>query len=133
MKLVENIFHYYGDIVRKLFLAGAIIMLLTLPVLNPLLPLPIFDSLLTIIILSLVAGLTSPRKKWTLFVNEIIAIGAVIAFEYYAVNYYIAYSAESTIFLVNQLLAVIFLFALYYNTKTIRGMISGDSRFKEES
>ena len=115
--------HYYGNLVRRLVLAGAIIMLLTLPFLNPLLPIPLFCSLLAILFLSLIAGFTSPAKMWAIVLNEVIAILAVLIFEYYAVGYYIAYSAGSSIFIVSQLLALDFLIALYYNTKTLREMI----------
>jgi len=121
---MESMLHYYGDLVRRLFLAGAVIMLLTLPVLNPLLPVSIFYSLLAIIALSLVAGFTTPAKKWTIMLDEMIATVAVLVFEYYAVNYYIEYSAGSSLFIVNQVLAFDFLVALYYNTKTFRAMVA---------
>lgn len=116
----RNLLHYYGNLVRRLFLTGAIIMLLSLPFLNSLLPVPLFYSLLAIIILSLVAGFTSPRKTWAIIVDEIIATVAVLVFEYYAVGYYLQYTALSGLFIVNQLLALNFLVALYYNTKTLR-------------
>lgn len=115
--------HYYGNLVRRFFLIGAVIMLLTLPFLNPLLPVPLFYSLLAIIVLSLVAGLTSPVKTWAIFLDELIAVTAVLIFEYYAVGYYVQYSWESSLFIVNQLLAFDFLFALYYNTKTLRARL----------
>ncbi len=121
---MDSIFHYYGNLVRRLFLGGAILMLLTLPFLNALLPVPLFYSLLIIIVLSLVAGFTSPVKRWAIALNEAIAIIAVLSFEYYAVTYYVMYSAGSSLFLVNQLLALDFLIALYFNTKTLREMIS---------
>lgn len=117
---MENPLHYYGNLVRRLFLAGAIVMLLALPFLNYLLPIPLFCSLLAIIILSVVAGFTSPWRKWAIVMDEVIAIVAVLIFEYYAVNYYVKYSAASSLFLINQLLALDFLIALYFNTKTLR-------------
>lgn len=119
---MENMFHYYGNLVRRLFLGGAIVMLLSLPFLNPLLPIPLFYSLLAIIVLSIVAGFTSPRKRWAIAIDEIIAIVAVLAFEYYAVGYYVQYAGWSWLFIVNQLLALDFLVALYFNTKTLREM-----------
>lgn len=122
---MENALHYYGNLVRRLFLGGAIVMLLGLPFFNAILPVDIFYSLLAIIILSLVAGFTSPRKTWAIAVDEIIAIVAVLAFEYYAVGYYIQYAGWSWIFAISQLLALDFLVALYYNTKTLREMTPG--------
>jgi hypothetical protein len=120
---MDNMFHYYGNLVRRFFLLGAIIMLVTLPFLNALLPVSLFYSLFAIVVLSLVAGLTSPRKMWAIGLDEVIAVFAVMVFEYYAVSYYLEYSASSPLFIVNQLLALNFLVALYYNTKTLRGMI----------
>ena len=116
----QNMFHYYGNLVRRLFLVGALVMLISLPFLNSLLPVPLFYSLLAIIVLSLVAGFTSPVKKWAIIINELLAILAVLAFEYYAVGYYVQYAGWSWLFAVNQLLALNFLVALYYNTKTLR-------------
>ena len=99
-------------------------MLLSLPLLNPLLPVPVFYSLFLIIAFSVVAGFTSPSTTWALWLNEGIAIIAVIVFEYYAVQYFNVYSPSSALFLVTQFLALNFLIALYYNTKTLRGVVS---------
>ena len=119
---MDNTLHYYGDIVRKLFLGGAFGMLVTLPFVNALLPVPLFYSLLAIIILSLVAGFMRPGKVWTIVIDEIITIAAVLIFEYYAVDYYAIYSFGNWLFIMNQLLALDFLIALYFNTKTLRSM-----------
>ncbi len=111
---------YYGRLVRRFFMAGAILMLITLPFINPILPIPLFISLLAITILGIVAGLTSLYAKWSMIVDEVIAALAVIIFEYYAVTYYVEYSWNSSLFLINQLLALNFLIALYFATKNLR-------------
>ena len=115
--------HYHGNIVRRLFLLGAVIMLVTLPFLNLSLPFPLHVSLFAILALSMVAGLTNPLKKWAVVLDQITAIIAVMLFEYYAATYYVRYSATSWEFIVNQVLAFNFLFALYYSTKTLRGKL----------
>ena len=52
--------HYYGGVVRTLFMVAAIIMLVTLPMFDELLSIPTFFSICSILILGLVAGLTNP-------------------------------------------------------------------------
>ena len=115
--------HYYGDIVRKLFIAGAVIMLLFLPFVLDRLPVSLFVSLLAIICFGLFAGLTNPKQIWVEVVNLIISIAAVVFFEFYAVNFYMLYDAWDLLFLAHQVLAILFFVALYYSTKTVRGML----------
>ena len=115
--------HYYGDVVRFLFLAAAVIMLVTLPFLNPNLPVPLIFSILIILSIGLVAGVTNPLQKSTSFITTGISAIALIVFEYYAVTTYINTSYTNILFIVNQILALIFLFALYYSTKTLRAKL----------
>ena len=119
---MEREIHYYGDLVRRLFFGGAIFMLISLPFVSSILPFPIFASLIAIIALSFVAGLTNPMQSWVAVINEIIAISAVLAFEYYAITYY-ENLGFSSVFAINQILALNFLVALYYQTKNLRGII----------
>ncbi len=119
---LERTLHYYGDNVRKFFIVGAVIMLVTLPILRDLISIPLMVSLLTILIISIAAGLTNPRYLWVAFLNTVIAGGALLIFEYYAVDAYARYSLQNLLFLTNQILAINFLAALYYSVKTIRGM-----------
>lgn len=115
--------HYYGDVVRFLFLLAAVIMLITLPFLNPNLPVPLIMSILIILTIGLVAGVTNPLQKNTSVITTGISSIALVVFEYYAVTTYLASSFTSLLFIVNQTLAVIFLFALYYSTKTLRAKL----------
>lgn len=114
--------HYYGDIIRALFVIGAIIMLLTQPFFNRQIPVSIPVSLLVITLLVFVAGLTNPRQRWLAVVNAIFSIIAVIAFGYFSVTAYESYPPQSVLFWVDEALALIFLAALYYSAKTVRGM-----------
>lgn len=118
--------HYYGDVVRRLFLAGAILMAITLPFILEFFPTPIHISLFGIIILGLVAGLISPQQKWVIIVNFLISLGAFAVFEYFAVITYMELSITSLFFWINQVLAVIFLISLYYASKTFRGVVIED-------
>lgn len=114
--------HYYGDIVRILFMTAAIVMAITLPFLTADLPVPFLLSIFVILIIGILAGITNPLQKWTSITDTIISVICIITFEYFAVNAYLEKSFANLFFLTNQMLAVIFIFALYYSTKTLRAM-----------
>ncbi len=114
--------HYYGDAVRFLFMLGAIIMLVTLPFLIGKLPVPLYISILVILAIGVLAGITNPLQKWISILNGLISTAALFVFEYYAVNSFTTSGVKTLYFIVNQLLALVFLFALYYSIKTIRAM-----------
>lgn len=115
--------HYYGDVVRRFFFAGALIMLATLPFFSELLPVPAYVALLMIIVIEVVAGFTNPLQSWVALVDTLISVAAVAVFEYYAVTFYNLYTVKSFVFWVNQILALNFFFALYFSSKTLRGRI----------
>ncbi len=115
--------HYYGDIVRICFVTGALLMLVTLPFFVSRLQLPLFGSIVFIIVLILFAGATTPKQLWTVLLDWIISLTAVIIFEYYAVATYIGNSLFDWFVWVNQLLAIIFFIALYFATKTLRAFL----------
>jgi len=115
--------HYYGDTVRRLFVLGGLIMILTLPFFTNLLPVPLFISILAIVVVAIVAGATNPLQKSVAWFNLVTAAVAFLVFEYYAVDAYMMYSADSVLFFTNQILALIFFFAVYFSTKTLRGKL----------
>lgn len=114
--------HYYGNIVRRLFLATAIIMAVGLPFYGDRIPIPAFVSLLLIVLLAFFAGLTNPVKAWTAAINSVVSLIAAVGFEAYAITAYRSDYGVDLFFWLNQGLAVIFLVALYYSTKTFRAM-----------
>ena len=117
--------HYYGDTVRKLFLLGGVIIILTLPLFANLIPVQSAISVLIIIALSFLSGFVSPLHRAVAGLNALVSAGAVFFFEYYAVAAYILPEGtehKDLFFYTNQVLAIIFFFALYYGAKTIRGM-----------
>lgn len=113
--------HYYGDTVRKLFLSGAIIMLLVYPLFNHTIPAQPMLNIVGIILLSVMAGLTNPRQTWILVADVFLSIAAVSVFEYYAVSF--AQAGNQNLFIINQLLAVCFFTALYFAVKTARNAL----------
>lgn len=112
--------HYFGDSVRILFLIGGIIILATLPFFKNLLQigtgfLPVF-----VVLLVLGGAIVNPFQRWVVAVDLVISAMAVIMFEYAAVIGF----GDDTFFLsvVRQVIAIIFLLALYYSGRTLRAM-----------
>ena len=112
--------HYYGDIVLFCFLLSAGVMLISLSFLYGRLPVPIYFSIFAILAIGIFAGFTNPLQKSTAVINFFISVVALFVFEYNAVKSYITFSISDLLFIVNQILALIFLFALYYSAKTLR-------------
>ena len=101
---------------------AALLMIGTLPFFNHELPISTPASLVIIAILGLSAGFTDPRQWWMAVLNAIIAIVGTVAYGYFGVTAYETYSEKSWLFWVNEALALIFVTALYYSAKTVRGM-----------
>lgn len=120
----SNVAHYYGDEERVLFLLGGVLMLITLPFVHTIVPFSLYISVVTILILSAIAGMTNPQQRWVNMLNTCIALGGTGVFEYYAVttNWSILTLNTFIFFIANQLLAVIFLLASYFCVKTLRGI-----------
>lgn len=120
----KRIRHYYGDVTRHLFLIAGGVMIIFIPLQGSLLPMATVIFVAGILLIGVLAGLTDPRRRSIAVMNVgISAIGLVI-FEYYAA---IGYREQgfSLDFLAHQAIALLFFFALYFSTKTLRAMISG--------
>jgi hypothetical protein len=110
--------HYYGDIVRVLFLTAGLVMLVSLPFYHNLTQLPLIISIMIILGMGLLAGLTNPKVIYVIVFDVAISLCALFITEYFAVVYFheqILYS------LINQGLAILFFISLYYSSKTLRG------------
>ena len=120
--------HYYGDIVRKLFLAGAIIVILVYPffssleVPSPFIPAGSVFMITAIVLLAILAGLTSWRGRWTAALDVAVSLFEVVFFEDHAITF--VKTPPIWIFLTDQLLALIFITALYFSVRNLRGMLS---------
>ena len=121
--------HYYGDAVRKLFLAAGVIMLVALPFFNQLLPVSVTTSLLAVLVISVVAGLTNPMQRWVMVLDVLLSLAAALVFEYHGIVGYT--TSPLFLFLTNQALAIIFFFALYLSVKTLRSTIVADYTVRE--
>ncbi|MCW9054721.1 MAG: hypothetical protein OQJ98_01950 [Candidatus Pacebacteria bacterium] len=117
----EQVPHYHGDVVRILFLVGGVIILATLPFYKNLLPVGTSFLTVFVVLLALGGAIVNPFQRWTVFVDLVISAVAVVLFEYAAVIRY-GYD-EGLLSLIRQLLAIVFLFALYYSGRTLRAMV----------
>ncbi len=109
----------HTNIVSKLFLAAAIIMLLSYPGFKIFLPqYPIF-MIGAITLLSVMAGLTNLKGKWLALINIVISIIAIIYFESHAIMF-VRVPNLIGIFLIDEILTLIFVLALYFSIKTFR-------------
>src|SRR3989344_3379540 len=122
--------HYYGDEVRRLFILGGLIMLITYPFFRSLINVPLSFSVAGCLVLAIFCGLTNPKLKWVIVLNTIIPIVAFPFFQYFAVYTYInlppAVPLNLAFFWVNQILSIIFFLVAYLSTKTLRGALFPD-------
>lgn len=122
--------HYYGDIVRVLFMLAAVLVILGTPLISSFLPVNLFLLVVFVLTLALIAGLTNPAQKWTIALDVGISLLGVAVFEFFAVDAFVNAGLIDPAFTITQLLAVIFLFTLYYSTKSLRGMYLRDKEKK---
>lgn len=113
--------HYYGNLIRKnFFFAGFIIMMAAL-LDSELRSFYLFVGLFGVVGVTILAGLTSPRKRAIMLIDVLVSAIMFLIFEYFAIAAYARYENFSdNVFFLRQLIAVIFLVALYYSTKTMR-------------
>lgn len=116
-----NTEHYYGDVVRVMFMGAALLMIIGLPYFTQqgLLPVPLSVSIFGIVVLGVLAGLINPRQTYTIILNFAVALTGLLFFEYYAISNFL--DNQTAFFIANQCLAILFFVALYYATKTLRG------------
>ena len=121
--------HYYGKIVRAIFIVGALTMLVSFPFFSHLINLPLPIHIFFIVLFVVIGGLISPLSKSIFILGSIVPVFALAMFEYYALYTYKNLSGLDGInvafFWVNQILALMFIFAMYLSIKTLRAMVQG--------
>ncbi|PIP87155.1 hypothetical protein COW81_01910 [Candidatus Campbellbacteria bacterium CG22_combo_CG10-13_8_21_14_all_36_13] len=55
--------HYYGNVVRQLFLVSGILILLTMPIYKNVIPIDFIVMTFFVVILAMAAGVTTPTQK----------------------------------------------------------------------
>ena len=113
--------HYYGDYVRKLFMGGAVLILICAPFLRDYVPFALPFEIVGAVIVIVLGALTSPKKRWVMACNAVVSSMFILAFEAFA--FYAYAQGDTLVFMVRELLAIIFVFALYFSGKTLRAML----------
>ena len=115
--------HYYGDVVRKFFIAAGLGLLRAIPRGREFLSFYLYVGVFIVLALTILAGLTNPRTRQVIMADGAVSGLMFLLFEYLAVSAYIeTQDFFNEIFFLRQLLALIFLIALYFSTKTFRGV-----------
>ena len=118
----REILHYHGDEARVIFVISAFVIIVAQST-GAELPLSTIGAVVSAVVLVIAAGTTNPALSWIHWVNAFLAIGGTLLFGTNAVERYRAgtnISDPSFIYL--EVLALLSLFALYFTTRTIRGM-----------
>ncbi|HUQ30323.1 MAG TPA: hypothetical protein VM103_02265 [Candidatus Paceibacterota bacterium] len=113
--------HYHGSTVRALLITSAIVLLIGATTGSDL-PLSGSGSVISAIVLMVVAGITNPEQEWIHWVNEFLTVLLTIVFGTNAIEYY--HRGGSVLdhsFFFTEVLSIIFLVTLYFTTKTVRG------------
>lgn len=119
----ERVPHYHGDEVRGLFVLSAVFIILAQST-GAELPLSTFGSVVTAAALVIVAGITNPRQVWIHWINAAFAIIGTLLFGTAAVAHYRAgTNVFESSFVYIEALTLLSLLALYFTTRTIRGIL----------
>lgn len=124
--------HYYGNLVRVIFIAGAVLMVIGLPTMTRILDLPVALSIAGIVVLVVAAGFTNPAVQVSLVANAVISIIYTIAFAYVAWHLYTNRSVHQSFLVVNQIATIAFLVASYFSVKSWRGALVQEIAEKNE-
>lgn len=112
--------HYYGDIVRALFVSAAVLILLS-QVMGSAFLTPA-ASLMAAIVLVIAAGLANPVQATIQWVNSAIAAVGLMVSGNLVLSRYEA-GELFTDGIIVLLISIIFLVALYYSVRTLRGVL----------
>lgn len=114
--------HYHGDIVRTLLVASAIVLVVAQST-GAELPLSTTQAVVAAIVLVVAAGITNPAQFWIHWLNACLAAYGTLLFGTTAVGHYRAgISFFDPSFFYIEILALLSLIALYFTTKTVRGL-----------
>lgn len=114
--------HYHGDGVRVLFVVGAVVLIIAQST-GADLPLGTTVAVFSAVLLVVAAGITNPAQFWIHWLNALLAISGTLLFGTTAVEHYRAgLSAFDSSFVYIETLTLLSLIALYFTTRTIRGL-----------
>lgn len=114
--------HYHGDAVRVLFVVSAVVLIVAQST-GAELPLSTLGTVGSAVLLVIAAGITNPMQYGIHWANALIAIVGTLLFGTTAVeNYRAGMSFFEPSFVYVEALALLSLVALYFTTRTIRGI-----------
>lgn len=117
--------HYHGDAVRALFVVSAIVLIVAQST-GADLPLSTSGAVISAVILVIAAGITNPGQFWIHWINAALAMLGTLTFGVSAIEHYrTGVSIFDASFLYIEALALLSLVALYFTTRTIRGIHTG--------
>ncbi len=120
---IRGIPHYYGDHIRALFVATAVLSVIIIPLYGDLIPFGTLTQVLCAILLVLLGGLTNPHGRMVMWYDTIVAGLGTLLLESAAITYYPTGSIE--LFLAREAAALALLFSFYFSVKTLRAMSLG--------
>ncbi len=116
IEIEDDFPHYHGDAIQALFMTNGLIMLIGLPFFSAYLQFTLFAAILGILLVGIFAGLTNHRNRVVMFLNIIVSLIGLFAFELSAIQ-----SRDLQMyFLFNQVIAVIFFITTYLSIKSFR-------------
>jgi hypothetical protein len=114
--------HYHGRVVRVIFLIGALILIVAQST-GADLPLSTFGTVAGATVLVIAAGITNPNHFWIHWLNGLLSVLGVLIFGTSAIERYrggVRFFDPS--FTIIEALTLMSLVALYFTTRTIRGI-----------
>jgi len=119
----RNIPHYHGDEVRILFVIGAVILIVAQST-GAELPLTTLGTVISAALLVIAAGITNPMQYEIHWASALLSLAGTVLFGTTAVDQYRAGANFFDLsFIYLEALALISLIALYFTTRTIRGIM----------
>lgn len=118
--------HYYGNLVRIIFVVGAVFMVIGLPTMTRVLNIPVVISIAGVVVLVLAAGFTNPVAKASLVANTVISVVYTIVCAYTVWYLFDHPGVHKSFLFANQLATIAFLIATYFAVKSWRGAMIED-------
>ncbi len=121
-------FHYHGDEVRVLFVVAAVVLVVAESTNTPLPISPVLAVTLAMILI-IAAGITNPAQRSIHWLNALLSAAGTLLFGTTAVGYYRGGASLLTrSFTFTEALALLSLVALYFTTRTIRGILQREDK-----
>lgn len=115
--------HYHGDVIRQLFIAAVVLMLVGAPFYAGALQVQLPFLIVGALMFAGIAALANPHKKWIFVASAVAAGTGFVVYELWALQQY----AESSWiqFILREVIAIVFLIAFYFSMKTVRAFVLG--------